>query len=79
LLRELELYNPEMLDKARLVAITKCDMLDDELLAELRAEVTKSLPRGLEVEFISSVTGLGVTGLKDKLWASLEHENRENK
>jgi GTP-binding protein len=78
LLRELELYNPEMLDKARLVAITKCDMLDDELLAELRAEVTKSLPRGLEVEFISSVTGLGVTELKDKLWSTLERENREN-
>jgi GTP-binding protein len=75
LLRELELYNPELLDKGRLVAITKCDMLDGELLAELRAVVEKALPAGIEFTFISSVTSLGITELKDKLWAELQHKN----
>jgi GTP-binding protein len=76
LLRELELYNPEMLDKRRLVAITKCDMLDGELLSEMRAELSASLPGELDVTFISSVSGLGITELKDKLWAALQNENK---
>jgi GTP-binding protein len=75
LLNELREYNPEMLDKTRLVAITKCDMLDGELLAELRAEVMATLPEGLEVSFISSVAGMGIVELKDRLWAALEREN----
>ncbi len=77
LLNELREYNPEMLDKGRLVAITKCDMLDGELLAEMRAEIAKTLPAGLDVTFISSVAGLGIPELKDKLWALLERENSE--
>ncbi len=77
LLRELELYNPELLDKSRLVAITKCDMLDAELLAELRAEVVGSLPAGIDTTFISSVAGLGISELKDKLWGELQHANSE--
>ncbi|MDR1671255.1 MAG: GTPase ObgE [Alistipes sp.] len=76
LLAELRQYNPEMLDKARLVAITKCDMLDGGLLDELRTEVTAALPSGLPVEFISSVTTLGLSTLKDTLWSTLQQINR---
>jgi GTP-binding protein len=69
LLDELRRYNPEMLDKDRLVAISKCDMLDDELRAELKSELDKTLP--VEYLFISSVAQKGITELKDKLWAML--------
>ncbi|MHA7943101.1 GTPase ObgE [Formosa sp. 3Alg 14/1] len=69
LLDELRRYNPEMLDKDRLVAISKCDMLDDELQAELRMELDKNL--GVEYIFISSVAQQGITELKDKLWKML--------
>jgi GTP-binding protein len=77
LLRELELYNPELLDKGRLVAITKCDMLDGELLAELRAEVVGTFPPEVDITFISSVARMGIAELKDKLWAELRKVNRE--
>ncbi|SFR54251.1 GTP-binding protein [Robiginitalea myxolifaciens] len=70
LLRELERYNPEMLDKRRLLAISKCDMLDEELLAELKAELDETLP-GVECMFISSVAGKGLSELKDRLWTLL--------
>ncbi len=69
LLDELRRYNPEMLDKDRLIAISKCDMLDDELKAELKAELDTSLP--IEYMFISSVAQQGLTELKDKLWKML--------
>lgn len=69
LLDELRRYNPEMLDKDRLIAISKSDMLDDELKAELKEELDKTLP--VEYLFISSVTQQGITELKDKLWAML--------
>ncbi|MBV1925181.1 MAG: GTPase ObgE, partial [Dokdonia sp.] len=69
LLNELQKYNPEMLDKERLIAITKSDMLDDELKAELSAELDKELP--IEYMFISSITQQGLTELKDKLWKML--------
>lgn len=72
LLNELELYNPEMLDKGRLLAITKCDMLDAELIGEMRG----ALPEGIDATFISSVSGLGIAELKDKLWAELQRENQ---
>lgn len=62
LLRELTLYNPEMLDKRRILAITKCDMADDVMLAQL------PLPEGIDVVFISSVSGRGLAELKDKIW-----------
>jgi GTP-binding protein len=69
LLDELRRYNPEMLDKSRLIAITKCDMLDDELKAELKVELDNELP--IDYIFISSVAQQGITQLKDKLWQML--------
>jgi GTP-binding protein len=71
LLNELELYNPEMLDKGRLLAITKSDMLDEEMIAQMSAQ----LPEGVDTTFISSVSGLGIRELKDKLWTELQKEN----
>lgn len=68
LLGELTQYNPELLDKQRLLAITKCDMLDAELIEQMREE----LPEGVPSIFISSVTGLNITRLKDMLWAALQ-------
>lgn len=69
LLNELKKYNPELLDKKRILAVSKCDLLDDELLDQLRAE----LPAGIPTVFISSVTGKGITELKDLIWKTL-HE-----
>ncbi|HZW63970.1 MAG TPA: GTPase ObgE [Flavobacteriaceae bacterium] len=69
LLDELRRYNPEMLDKDRLVAISKSDMLDQELKAELKAELDKTLPS--TYLFISSVAQTGIMELKDKLWKML--------
>lgn len=69
LLDELRRYNPEMLDKERVVAISKCDMLDDELQAEFKVELDKELP--IPYLFISSVAQQGLTELKDKLWEML--------
>lgn len=69
LLDELRRYNPEMLDKERIVAISKCDMLDDELQAEFKEELDKQLP--IPYLFISSVAQQGLTELKDKLWEML--------
>ncbi len=71
LLDELRRYNPEMLDKERVIAISKCDMLDDELKAELKAELDKTLP--IDYLFISSVAQQGLTELKDKLWKMLNN------
>lgn len=68
LLKELEKYNPELLDKKRILAITKCDMLDDELIRE----VEKDLP-SLPYVFISSITGLNIQKLKDLIWKQLNN------
>lgn len=68
LLGELTQYNPELLDKQRLLSITKCDMIDDELIEQMRAH----LPANVESVFISSVSGLNITTLKDMLWAALQ-------
>lgn len=73
LLNELEKYNPELLDKQRILAITKCDMLDAELLEELRNE----LPEDIKSVFISSVSGLGITELKDLIWEELNKESNK--
>ena len=70
LLGELSQYNPELLDKQRLLAVTKCDMLDDELIEQMRS----SLPEGIGSVFISSVSGLNIARLKDMLWAALQRE-----
>ena len=68
LLGELTQYNPELLDKQRLLAVTKCDMLDEELIEEMKAD----LPEGVPSVFISSVAGLNVQRLKDMLWSALQ-------
>ncbi len=70
LLDELRRYNPEMLDKARLIAISKSDMLDEELMDEMRVELDKDL-KNVPYMFISSVAQQGLTELKDRLWAML--------
>ena len=64
LLNELNLYNPELLDKPRLLAITKADLLDAELMEMIQSE----LPSSIETTFISSVAQQGLTELKDLLW-----------
>ena len=71
LVNELRLYNPELLDKRRVLAVTKCDMLDDEL----RKEVKRHLPRKVPSVMISSLTGEGIPELKDLLWNMLNAEN----
>ncbi|AXP79918.1 GTPase Obg [Mariniflexile rhizosphaerae] len=71
LLDELRRYNPEMLDKDRLIAISKCDMLDNELKAELKELLDNELP--IPYLFISSVAQQGITELKDKLWKMLNN------
>ena len=67
LLNELKQYNPELLDKSRVLAITKSDMLDAELIKEMR----KDLPEDIKSVFISSVAQMGIEELKDMLWAEL--------
>lgn len=74
LLDELRRYNPEMLDKDRLLVISKCDMLDDELKAEMKQHLDKS-KLGIPYMFISSIAQQGLTELKDKLWEMLNVED----
>ncbi len=71
LLRELEQFNPQLMDKQRVLAISKSDLLDDEL----REEMAKTLPEGIPSVFISAVTGQGITELKDMLWRAITDEN----
>lgn len=73
LLEELKKFNPQMLDKHRILAITKSDLLDEELIGMLREE----LPQDLPVVFISAVTGKGVDNLKDLLWEELNSESNK--
>jgi len=73
LLREVREFNPELADKSRVLAISKSDLLDDEL----RAELAKELPEGVPAVFISAVTGQGIPELKDLLWREINSE--ENK
>ena len=70
LLNELKQYNPELLEKQRILAITKCDMLD----AELMEAIKPTLPDDLPAVFISSVSGLGIEQLKDLIWSELNKE-----
>ena len=74
LLDELRRYNPELIDKERLVAISKSDMLDDELMAEMRTELDVDL-KDVPYMFISSVAQMGITDLKDRLWQMLNVSN----
>jgi len=68
LLAELKQYNPELLDKKRILAITKCDLID----AELEKEIEPTLPKRVPHVFISSMSQEGLKELKDKLWNSLQ-------
>lgn len=70
LLDELRRYNPELLDKERLIAISKSDMLDDELMDEMRTELEVELDN-VPFMFISSVAQMGILELKDRLWNML--------
>jgi GTP-binding protein len=69
--KELKLYNPELLHKDRILAISKSDLLDEELEGMLK----KELPRGIPHIFISSHTGKGIPQLKDLIWKNLNHGN----
>jgi GTP-binding protein len=73
LLNELKQYNPELVDKQRILAITKCDILDEELTTAIKNE----LPEGVETVFISSVTGLGLNELKDLIWTEINKESNK--
>jgi GTP-binding protein len=73
LLNELRQFNPELLDKHRVLAVTKCDLLDEELIEMLK----ETLPDDLPVVFISAVTGFGLDELKDVLWQELNSESNK--
>lgn len=75
LLNELRTFNPDMMDKHRVLAVTKCDLLDDELIEMLH----ETLPTDLPVVFISAVTGKGLNELKDILWNELNSESNKLK
>ena len=67
LLYELQKYNPELLDKKRILAISKSDMLDEEL----KTAIKKELPENIQPVFISSVANQGLQELKDLIWTNL--------
>lgn len=67
LLNELKQYNPELLDKDRILAITKCDLVNDDKIKEIKKHLPKKVPH----VFICSVTGQGITELKDLIWLTL--------
>ncbi len=69
---ELKQYNPELLEKNRLVAITKCDMMDEELMDLMKKDL-----KSLKPIFISAATGLNIQKLKDKLWENIQHSKEE--
>ncbi len=72
LLNELNSYNPELLDKQRLLAISKADLLDDELMEEIKMDLPD-----IPYTFISSVANNGITELKDMIWSALEQSNQD--
>jgi len=73
LLNELTTFNPELLDKGRVLAITKCDLLDNELMDMLK----DTLPEDVPVVFISAVTGYRLNELKDLLWQEMNSESNK--
>ncbi len=78
LLHELDEYNPELLHKKRVLAISKCDLLDDELLAEIKKDMKKRFKEkaSVPVLYFSSQTNMGLVELKDELWKQLN--SKEN-
>jgi len=73
LLNELQKYNPELTDKQRILAISKCDMLDEILIEQMK----KGLPEDVKTLFISSVSGAGISELKDLIWEELNKETNK--
>lgn len=73
LLRELERFNPQLMDKHRILAVSKSDMLDDEL----KDAIAETLPEDVPHVFISAVTGQGIDELKDVLWAAVTDVNNQ--
>ena len=73
LLNELARFNPQLMDKPRLLAVSKSDMLDEELMEAIR----ETLPQGVPSVFISAVTGQGITELKDMLWNAITAESNK--
>lgn len=73
LLNELTRFNPDMLDKQKVLAVTKCDLIDEELMAMLEP----NLPEGIPHVFISGVSGMGIQALKDVLWSALNSESNK--
>ena len=73
LINELEEYNPELLDKEMIIAISKCEMLDDEL----KKEIAATLPGDIPFVFISSLANLGIVELKDVLWDALTSDREQ--
>lgn len=78
LLSELEKYNPELLSKARILAISKCDTLDEAGIKKLRTKVAKLEAKfGIKIVLISSLSGLGINELKDALFEELQKEQNQ--
>ena len=77
LLNELRRFNPDMLDKHRVLAITKCDMIDEGLATMLREEIVKQIDEPLPIVFISAVAQQGLNELKDILWEELNSESNK--
>ncbi len=73
LLNELTTFNPELLDKGRVLAVTKCDLLDNELMNMLKATIPTDIP----VVFISAVTGFGLDELKNVLWREMNSDSNK--
>ena len=71
LLSELEKYNPELLDKQRILAVTKCDMLDEPMMKQMK----RTLPRNVETIMISAVSGYNIQELKDLIFKKLNGED----
>ncbi|MBK7182264.1 MAG: GTPase ObgE [Bacteroidetes bacterium] len=73
LINELEQFNPELLHKRRILAISKCDMMDEELLAEMKKDINKRFKekKTVPVNYISSQSGQGLVELKDEIWKQL--------
>ncbi len=71
LLNELKKYNPELMDKERLLAITKCDLVDEDTIKDIKRHLPKKVPH----VFISSVIGKGIDELKDLIWLTLNKED----
>ena len=73
LLNELKQYNPELVDKQRILAVSKCDMLDEQMMEEMKS----MLPEDIQTVFISSVSWLGISELKDLIWTEINKESNK--